>query len=320
MFQSVWVRIPVKIVLIVLVITLYFYSQHPVVYRYQDLDANIPIGDAQLLIHEIRVTNLDEDQSTARMRDEEMPWPYTLVQKMHEMGLPVDWQISFLKVISFYSWPPLADDFWTYKLYGTFISPEDIDMEKSVLDDFSLYIYPAINNNSGSQWEETLHNAVMVFAGGKIDSRQINKPLIINAVDKENDRTTRLIITPRWQKERLINRAQFNQYKSPAVPARSFMHQIYADQPQQALNHVVTELRNNFPLPAVSEQLKGQDIEIAGCVSWVDVYKGYLGVYRVEAEVGRSRENNFTPVQKLTFYTIIDQDGNHKIIDWKSAD
>lgn len=320
MFQAKWVRIPVKIVLILLVITLYFYFQHPVVYRYQYLNASIPIGDAQLLLHEIRVSNLDVDQHYAWMDEEEMPWYYTWVQKMHEMGLPSSWQISFLKVVSFYSWPPLAEDFWNYKLYGTFISPKDIDTEKSVLDGFSLYIYPAINNNSGSQWEGTLRNAVMVFAGGKIDSQQIDDALIINVVDKEYDRTTRLIITPRWQKERLLNRAEFNQFISPANPVRSFMYDIYSDHPQRALDNVLTELRSNFPLPAVSHQLKGQDIEIAGRVSWVDVYQDYLGVYRVEAEVGQASENNFTPVQKLTFHTIIDQDGNHKIIDWKSAD
>ena len=101
---------------------------------------------------------------------------------------------------------------------------------------------------------------------------------------------------------------------------RNFIYDIYADQPQRARDYVLTELRNNFPLPAPSAQLKGQDIKIASRLSWVDVYKDYLSVYRVDTEVGKPSENNFIPVQKLTFYTIIDQDGNFKIIDWKSAD
>ncbi|TAH55084.1 MAG: hypothetical protein EWM52_13260 [Methanosarcina mazei] len=165
-----------------------------------------------------------------------------------------------------------------------------------------------------------MRNAVMVFADGKINHQQLDNHLIMNIIDKESDRTTRLVITPRWQKERLINRVSYNQYKSPATPVRNFIYDIYADQPQRARDYVLTELRNNFPLPAPSAQLKGQDIKIASRLSWVDVYKDYLSVYRVDTEVGKPSENNFIPVQKLTFYTIIDQDGNFKIIDWKSAD
>ena len=319
MFKSKWVRIPVKIILIGLVITLYFYFQHPMVYRCLDFGANIPIGDGQLLIHEIRVSNLD-DQRYTWMDNEEMPWRVKVMPRMYELGLSLNWQNPVYKALVFYSWPPLADDFWTYKIYGTFITPEDIYTSGSVLDSFSLYIYPARKSSHGSQREEPVRNAVMVFADGKINHQQLDNHLIMNIIDKESDRTTRLVITPRWQKERLINRVSYNQYKSPATPVRNFIYDIYADQPQRARDYVLTELRNNFPLPAPSAQLKGQDIKIASRLSWVDVYKDYLSVYRVDTEVGKPSENNFIPVQKLTFYTIIDQDGNFKIIDWKSAD
>jgi hypothetical protein len=321
MFQSKWVRIPIKIILIWLVITLYFYFQHPVVYRCLDFDANIPIGDGQLLIHEIRVSNLDEDHRYYPMDNEEMPWRIKILYKMHELGLPLNWQNPVYRTLMFYSWPLLAEDLWTYKISGTFISPKDIDTSGSVLDSFSLYIYPAMKDYDGSQREETVRNAVMAYAEGKIDPQQLDNPLIVNIVDKENDRTTRLVITPRWQKERLINRfSQTDHYNSPATPVRNFMDKIYCGQPQQALDYVLTELRNNFPLPAPSEQLKGQDIKVVGRLSWVDVYEDYLSVYRMDTEVGKPSENNFIPVQKLTLYTIIDQDGNHKLIDWKSAD
>ena len=120
MFKSKWVRIPVKIILIGLVITLYFYFQHPMVYRCLDFGANIPIGDGQLLIHEIRVSNLD-DQRYTWMDNEEMPWRVKVMQRMYELGLSLNWQNPVYKALVFYSWPPLADDFWTYKIYGTYI-------------------------------------------------------------------------------------------------------------------------------------------------------------------------------------------------------
>lgn len=322
MLQSKWVRIPVKIILVWLVITVYFYFQHPVVYRYLDIDANIPIGDGQLLIHEIQVSNLDREQQYSWMRDDEMPWRIKILYKLHERGLPLSWQNPINSVLMFYSWPPLADDRWTYSISGTFISPDDIDTEKSTLDGLSLYIYPSFGGGGmGRQWESSTPNAAMINAKGKIASQKIDKPLIINVIDRENDRTTRLVLNPRWQKERLIyGVSRINPYKNPAAPVKSFMYEVYNGKPQQALDHVLTERRTKISLPAPSEQLKGQDIEIVYRLSWTDVYEDYLNVYQVKAEVGKASENSFIPVQKLTFYTIMDQDGSYKIIDWRSAD
>lgn len=321
MFKSKWVRITAKIILIWLVITLYFYFQHPVVYRYLDLDANIPIGDAQLLLHEIQVSNLDEDKRYDWIDDEEMPWRINILQRMYDWGLPMSWQNPVYRVLMFYSWPPLADDLWTYKISGTFISPEDFDTVESVLDNYSVHIYPAMISGNSAQWEETLRNAAMISARGKINRQQLDNPLNISVVDKENDRTTKLVITPQWQKERLIyGVSRIDQYKSPARPVEKFMDKIYAGQLQQARDHVLPELRNHFPLPEPSEQLMGQNIEIAGRLSWLDIYNDYLNVYRMDAEVGRPSENSFTPVQKLTFYLLLDENGNYKIINWKSAD
>lgn len=322
MLQSKWVRILVKIILIWLVITVYFYFQHPVVYRCLNIGANIPMGDGQLLIHEIQVSNLDEEQRNTWLENEEMPWRIKILYKLHERGLPLSWQNPVYKVLMFYSWPPLADDYWTYRICGTYISPEDIETSGSVLDKFSLYIYPALNGGgNGSQWEETLRNAAMIVTRGKIEPQQLDQHLMINIVDKENDRTTRLVITPQWQKERLIYGAsRSNQYKSPAEPVVKFMNKIYAGEPQQARDYVLTELRTKFPLPDPSEQLNEQNIDIVGHLSWIDIYNDYLNVYRMYAEVGKPSENSFVPVQKLTFYIIIDQEGNYKIIDWKPAD
>lgn len=324
MFQSKWVRIPAKIILIWLVITVYFYFQHPVVYRCLDIDANIPIGDGQLLIHEIQVCNLDEEGYTWRYTtdNEEMPWRIKVLYKLYEWGFPLNRQNPVYSVLMFYSWPPLADDRWTYSISGTFISPDDIDTEKSTLDGLSLYIYPSFGGGGmGGQWEGSTPNAAMINARGKIAFQQIDKPLMINVIDKENDRTTRLVITPRWQKERLIyGVSRINHYKNPAAPVQSFINNIYDDEPQRALDHVLAERRTKISLPAPSEQLKGQDIEITCRLSWTDVYEDYLNVYRIDAEVSNPSENSLATVQKLTFYTIIEQEGNYKIIDCRSAD
>jgi hypothetical protein len=61
------------------------------------------------------------------------------------------------------------------------------------------------------------------------------------------------------------------------------MDRIYENKPQQALEDVLPKERSNFPLPEPSE-------------------------------------NNFIPQEKLTFYTVKDQEGNYKIVYWQSED
>jgi len=318
MFKSKWIRIPIKIILILLVITIYFYFQHPVVYRCQDLSAVFPIGDdAQLLIHEIRVNDLDEDQEMRWLDNEEMPWKYQLLQKMNEMGVPSIWNMPVLKIISYYSWPPLAKDSWTLQIYGTFIYPEDAGPDESCIDYFDIDTYPG-GTSSGGSLHEFFRNADMIRAEGEIDPQQMDEPMIITVIDKENAKSTKLILTPQWQKERLFK--QGDNYKSPADPVRRFINSIYAGKPRQALENVLPGRQSGFALPEPSQDLQGKNIQMEGRLTWVDVFKGYVNVYRVDAEVGAASENNFIPQEKMTFYTVRDQDGNYKIICWKAED
>ncbi|NLB53458.1 MAG: hypothetical protein GX808_11080 [Syntrophomonadaceae bacterium] len=313
MMQSKWVRVPVKILLIWMVITIYFYFQQPVIYRYQNLNANIPIGNAQLLFHEINVTNQDEYQQIHWMDDQETPWQFTLYQKMVDLGLPMSWYVPILKVISFYSWPPLAQDSYYLYIYGTFIYPEDVvyDESASSLERFNVYIYPGTSNGTGSQ-HEFFRNADMINVHGRIDPKMMDQPLIINVVDKEDARSTKLIFTPEWEKERLLQREE--RYKSPADPVRNFIHNIYDNQPQKAFKNVLPKKRDHISLSVPNQDLLGKNIQMEGSLSWIDVFEGYLNVYRVDTEIGEFSENNFIPQEKLTFYTVRDQDGNYKII------
>lgn len=74
MLEPRWVRILVKVLLIWLVISGYFYFQKPVIYRYTDINAAIPIGENQLIIEEITVHNFYKDKSF--IGNEELPWQY----------------------------------------------------------------------------------------------------------------------------------------------------------------------------------------------------------------------------------------------------
>lgn len=200
---------------------------------------------------------------------------------------------------------------------GAYIYPEDVDADECSLDCFDIYTYPAVIHGRGSQ-HDFFRNADMINAYGKIDPKQMDKTLILTIVDKENGKSTNLILTPEWQKERRIQRG--DQYKSPADPVTRFMDSIYENKPQLALEYVLPKLRNDFPLPEPSKNLRGKDIQMEGRLAWVDVFEDYLNVYRVDAEIGESSENNFIPQEKLTFYTVKDQEGNYKIVYWNSAE
>lgn len=322
MLQSKWVRIPFKIFLIFMVVTLYFYFQQPVIYRCQNLNVNLPVGEGQLLLHEINVTNQDESQAMRALHDwedkQKIPWRVGLYQKMAEMGLPMSWSVTVLKIASFYSWPPLAEDSYYLYIDGVFIDAEEASFEErpSALERFSVYTYPGGTSNGTGSMREFFRNADMISAYGRIDPRQLDQPLIITIVDNETTRSTKFILTPDWKKERLLERARH--YQSPADPVRNFLYQVYAEHPQEALKNVLSQRRNNIPLPKPAPGLQAQNIQMEGLLTWVDVYEGYFNVYQVDTEIGIfSEDDDFKPQDKLSFYTVRDPEGNFKIIGWK---
>jgi hypothetical protein len=139
--------------------------------------------------------------------------------------------------------------------------------------------------------------------------------LIVTIVDKDSSLATKFILTPDWKKERLLERARH--YQSPADPVRNFLYQVHADQPGEAIKNILPQRRSNVSLPTLSPNFAGKDIMMEGLLTWVDVYEGYYNVYRVDAEIGAFSEEEFVPEEDLTFYTIRDQEGNFKIINWK---
>lgn len=288
------------------------------VYRYQNLNASIPIGNAQLLIHEIRASNLDEDKQTKRWLNDEIPWKYQLLAKALEMGVPPSWQIPILKAISFYSRPPLAEDYWSLQICGTFIYPQDIDADEYTLSRFTIHTYPGITGGKSSR-RDALHNAAMISVQGKIEPQHLDKPLKLKVFDNENYKSVLLIFTQEWQKER--HWQVLADYNSPAAPMWSFLDLLYANRPQQTLEYVLPQLRKDFPLPQPDPGLQGKNIQFEGRLAWVDLFDGYLNVYRVDAQVGEFSDNGFAPQEKLSFYTVRDRDGDYKIIKsicWES--
>ncbi len=313
--KSNWVRIPLKILLVFLVVTLYFYFQQPVIYRSQNLNVNLPIGGGQLLLHEINVTNQGERDWSD---DQKIPWQAQLYGKMAEKGLPMNWCTAAIKAASFYSLPPRAQDSYHLYIDGVYIDAEEgtFDERTSALERFSVYTYPGGSGNGTGSMRDFFRNADMISAHGQIDKQQLNQPLIITVVDKETSRETKFILTLDWKKERLLERARH--YQSPADPVRNFLYQVYGENPGEAVKNILPQRRQNVPLPEPDPGLKGQNIQMEGLLTWVDVYEGYFNVYRVDADIGiQSEDDSFTPLDKLTFYTIRDQSGDYKIISWK---
>ena len=315
--KSGWVRIPLKILLVWLVITVYFYFQQPVIYRCQDFNVNLPIGGGQLLFHEINVSNYDEDRPLHLMEGDKLPWQMTLYQKMVDRGLPVSWYIPVYKVLSFYSWPPVDKDSYYLYMDGIFIDAQEaaFDERPSALERFSVYTYPGGSGNGTGSMRAFFRNADMISAHGRIDPRQMDQPLIVTIVDNDSSLATKFILTPDWKKERLLERARH--YQSPADPVRSFLYQVHAGQAGEAVKNILPQRRSNVPLPTLSSNLAGKDIMMEGLLTWMDIYEGYYNVYRVDAEIGAFSEEEFVPEEDLTFYTIRDQEGNFKIINWK---
>ncbi len=316
MFKSRWIRIPLKILLIWLAITVYFYFQHPVIYRYKDINVKTPIGDEQLIIDEISVNNIDEDKRSSYFYSRKIPWQYQLLWKL---DLPQPWNIYVGKAISFYSRPPLAKDSGTLLVSGTYIYPKtfsatDIEAHR---DRFDISVYPWGCSGSG-YLEEFFKNALIIRSRGKFPLGAMDNPIIITITDNVTTKSTQLVLTPQWHKERLI--CLRDVWESPADPVRNFIGDIYQNKPQHALEHVMPELKENFPIPSSKQTLIGKKIQIEGNLGWIDIFEDYFGVYQVDAEVGEFNEDStkdFIPQDRITFYTRKDNDGNYKIIYWQ---
>lgn len=298
MLKSKWIQIPVKILLILLFITIYFYFQHPVIYRYTGFNASIPIGEEQLIIDEISIHNIDNDKSLFYQMNGKIPWQYRLLEKMNP---PARWRSNFYRVIAFYSRPSLTKDYGTMQVYGTYIFPRPIsDTDNECLSDrYDISIFPT-GGSSGNGWtRDFFKNALAVSSRSKFPFKAMDKPFLLTVNDKVNEKSTQLLITPQWQKERILRRESG---KNPAFAVEKYIGGIYQNKPQSAADYT---------------GLASKNITMEGNLKWLDVFEDYYGVYQVEAEVNESTEEgakSSLPPEKITLYMHKDNDGKYKVI------
>lgn len=308
MFQSSWVRIFMKILLIWLLITVYFYFQHPVTYRFTNLNASFPIGEDQLIINEISVNNLDEEKIYLWMGNR-ITWQYRMIEKLH---VPRQWYNLIFKVISFYSRPPLSSEYGSLKIYGTFISQESIrDNDLFDLHErMDVYIYPSSGGGMSST-PANYKNALVICAHNKFPLKDLDKPFLLYVTDNELSQTTTLLITPQWQKKRL---KRLPDLKDPAEPVSEYIHQIYENEAQKA-----SEKSPNANAKA-QPYLAGKNFQIESKLKWIDIFEDYYGVYQVEDDIYEyieSSDQKKGPPDKITFYTHQNNVGDFEVIYYK---
>jgi len=311
MFKSRWARILVKLLLIWLVITVYFYFQHPVIYRYTGFDAAIPIGEDQLIIDEITFNNFDRDR--AWKITEDLPWHYQLLIKINP---PAQWSAPIFRIISFYTKPPLTKDYGTLQINGTYIfsNPISATETENLYDLLDVYVYPYVGGGIGSEYHGIIKNAVAISSHNNYPLYNLNNSFIIIISDKETKKTIKLLIKPEWKKERLFS--SINYMKSPAEPVDKFLYNIYQNNPREAQKYV---LRRNQPDLDINPALAGKSIHMESTIKWIDIFEDFYGVYQVDAEVNESLENGSTdivPPDRFTFYVQKNDNGNYEIIHY----
>lgn len=311
MFKPRWARILVKLILIWLVITVYFYFQHPVIYRYIGIGAAIPIGEDQLVIEEITFHNLDQDKTWKIYED--LPWQYQLLVKINP---PFQWYGHISSVFSFYSKLPLTKDYGTLQINGTYIYSNPINgTESENLSTFlDMYVYPTVGGGIASQYHGIINNAVAISSYNNYPLYNLNNSFIIIISDKETKKSIKLLIKPEWQKGRLFS--SINNMKSPADPVDKFLYNIYQNKPREAQKYV---LRGNQPDLDINPVLAGKRIHMKSTIKWIDIFEDFYGVYQVDAEVNESLENgakDIIPPDRFTFYVQKNDNGNYEIIHY----
>lgn len=307
--KSRWVRIPLKIFLIWLVVTLYFYFQNPVIYRYTGFNAIIPIGEDLLVIDEISFHNYDQDKTS--FYNEKVPWKYQLIWK-----LPPSMQSSYLyKILSFYSKPPLLQEYGVMQTCGTYISSKPINdtLVDSMHERYDISIYPNTGTFSQRSTREFYKNALVINSQIKFPFQEMNKPFIITVSDKLANKSMQFVVTPQWKKERLLDRgAEEKLIKS----AEDFISNIYENETRQNVENIVVDQIENVEF---KPSLAGKTIQMEGNLKWLDVYEVYYGVYQVDAKISEFKENDqkdSNPPDQITVYLHKNENGNYEMIDY----
>jgi len=305
MLQSRWFRVLKKILLIWLLITVYFYFQHPLTYRYTGLNAVFPIGEDQFIINEISVNNLDQEKIEEYYK---IPWYYYVLEKLN---YPLHWNNPLLKALSFYRRYPLSKEYGTINIYGTYISSttEGEKIMDEMYDRLDVYIYPGSGGSGMGSTTANYKNALVICGEGKYPLQDLDKPFLLYVTDKEANKTTTMLITPQWLKERLKPNPQ---RKNPAEPVSEHIDAIYEGKAQK------TEARRlNDQYLNTKPFLANKTITIEQNLKWIDVFEDYYNVYQIDAniyEYAESRQSKIGPPDKITFYIHQNKAGDFEVI------
>lgn len=317
MIKSAGVRISVKLLLILLAISLFFYFQHPVVYRSANLSAVIPVGDMTFVIEDISVSNLDEDKIHAISEKDKIPWIY---RKIWEANLPVEVRTNLFKIASFYSRRPITNENANLKLTGTVIYPAEIrNSEKTdgheFLDGIEVNVSPGHCSGKGIN-RMYGDNYCRWQSRGKFNLSDLDKEITLAITDQATNKVSYIYFTPRWEKERLLQTNDSSLMTGPSEPVMGYIHALSQNDIQAALEYVAPEKREAFKSHLLDSEFKNADIRYT--VDWNDCLDGYRGSYRVVAEAGKY-ENNQTDFvaasdNKLVFHTVRLADGKFYIV------
>lgn len=318
MSKSTGIRILLKLLLILLTISIYFYFQHPVIYRSTNLRAVVAVADMKLVIEDVSISNLDEDKMHAQIFDGEWPWIY---RRITDTKLPAELQLNLVKIASFYTRRPLTNENAKLKLTGTLIYPAGIRNSPQtggheLMDRFDVSLNPGYCNGNGSQFMSG-DNYCRWQSHGTFNLNNLDKELSLAITDKASNRVSYIYFTPCWEKERIIQGQGFNWAIGPAQPVQNYINRINCNKTRQALTYIAPEARNNFQSPRLDSSFK--DAAIRYTVDWEDFLLDYGGAYKITAEAGKYQnedQTDFVPTtdKKLVFYTVKNPDGKFYIV------
>ena len=314
-------RILIKLLLIFIVITIYFYFQHPIEYRCTNLKAVVPIGDMALVIDDIRIS--DRDQEKLNRSGYEIPWIYG---KIWEANLPGNWTEKLFNIVEFYTRTSRTKEKADFCILGTLvypaevrnhINPDNIDSRNcNVFNKFGVNILQGYVSNGCTRTSGD--NYCSLHCHGTFNLDNLNSKLTLFITDRITNKTSYIYFTPQWEKERNLKRSvSWSKRIDPAEPVSRYIFNMKRNNTQEALEYVMPGLRKKFEIPPLDNSF--QEAEIRYTVEWKDSLTGYAGAYKITAEAGRflnEERTDFEAVsdEKLVFYVVKnDRDGHYYI-------
>jgi hypothetical protein len=299
-------RICALLLVIWLIVSGYYYSQHSYAVKTFTIDKQIKVGDSFFYINKAKLQNISNINRNLNLSD----WQIAIAEV-----IPRPLFYPYLKVCSFYSSPyEFNNDVGTLKISGLIYSAQDFSGTEKPIEIVSDSGAKLSNGYQESHQSDSNLYLVEIRAEDKIPLDLSTFNIRINDIEKGE--TQEIQVQPSWETKKY----SFFKLEPPndlAFPS-GFMQQFIESQTSKdknSLDYVHSEVRDTFSLSKVNNTNKPFQVSDT---KYEGKHNNFDNAFSVNVKFGTEKQDKFIVETEQKFYLVVDK-GNWWIIDVDSS-